>query len=79
MVRYGVSRHVPATDKDGKAVELALVVVEHENGHLDKFAVREDLIRFAGVGIIENEVQIRAAGHSATQSNAAHLLHRGRR
>lgn len=63
MVRYGVSRNVAAIDEAGKDVRLAIVVIEYENGYKQTRCINEELIRFAGEGIIENEVKQMAVGH----------------
>ena len=55
LVRYGVSRNVPAT-KDGQPCKIAMVVIERENGHLHTIAVNEELIKFMGEGVIEQEI-----------------------
>ena len=60
-VRYGVTRNVEARDEKGRPVRIALAVVEHENGYVEKVAINEDLIRFAGEGIIEDEIRRKLA------------------
>jgi hypothetical protein len=58
-VRYGVSRHVAATDAAGHSADIAIVVIERENGAFETLAVPEEKIRFAGESIIEAEVRAR--------------------
>jgi hypothetical protein len=58
-VRYGVSRHVAATDAAGNPCQIAVVVIERENGSFETLAVSEDKIKFAGEGVIEAEVRER--------------------
>ena len=60
FTRYGVSRNVEAEDAKGRPVKIALVVIERDNGSLDTLAINEELIRFAGEGMIEAEVRRRA-------------------
>jgi hypothetical protein len=56
-VRYGVTRNVPATDAQGRAVLIAMAVVERENGAFQTLAIPEAQITFAGEGIIEDAVR----------------------
>lgn len=56
-VRYGVARNVPAEDKDGRPIAIALVVIERDNGSFQTLAIPESKIRFAGEGIIQQEVE----------------------
>jgi hypothetical protein len=60
-IKYGISRRVPAQGPDGKPCEIALVVIEHENGFMHRFCIPEEKIRFEGEEIIEREVQLEAA------------------
>jgi len=57
FLSYTVMRRVPATDEHGNDVSMAIALVTHENGARQRVAIREDLIRFAGEGIIEEEVK----------------------
>jgi hypothetical protein len=61
-VRYGLARNVPATDEHGKPVLLCLAILERDNGEFEVHAIREDLIRFAGEGIIKDEILRRFYG-----------------
>lgn len=54
---YTVTRHVSATDAQGNPCKIALATIIHENGVGQTVAIREDLIRFAGEGIIDEEVK----------------------
>jgi hypothetical protein len=57
MVGYGISRNVPAVDKDGKDTRICLCLIRHENGYEQRHAIPESLIQYAGEGVIELEVQ----------------------
>lgn len=57
MLRYAVKRFQPATDERGNDVSLCLCVIEHENGHIQQHVINEELIRYAGEGIIDIEVK----------------------
>lgn len=61
LASYGVTRNVAATNSLGEPCTIALVVIKHENGHEQTLAINEELIRFAGEGIIEREVKLAAA------------------
>ena len=54
---YTVTRNVAATDASGKPCRIALASVIHENGVGQTVAIPEDLIRFAGESIIDEEVR----------------------
>lgn len=58
---FTVTRNVEATDSAGKPCKIALASVVHENGQSQTVAIKEELIKFAGEGIIEREV-MRAVG-----------------
>jgi hypothetical protein len=64
-IRYGVSRNCRAERPDGTPVQIAIVVIERDNGasgtSFETLAIPEEKIRFAGESIIENEVK-RAVG-----------------
>jgi hypothetical protein len=55
-IRYGASRNVPADGPNGET-QIALVVIERENGAFETLAIPEALIQFGGKGMIENEVK----------------------
>jgi hypothetical protein len=55
LVRYGLQRNVPAF-KDGQPCKIAMVVVERENGRVDTLAINEELIKFMGDAVIEQEI-----------------------
>lgn len=57
LATYGISRNVAATGPDGRSAKIALVTIRHENGHKQTLAINEELIRFAGEGIIEDEIR----------------------
>lgn len=58
MVRYGISRNMPCVDAvTGEEKLMCLAIIEHENGMLQRHVIDEGLIRFAGEGVIEREVQ----------------------
>lgn len=61
VTRYGISRNVPARDAQGFPAKIALVVLERDNGSIATLAISEDLIKFAGEGIIEDEIKAFAA------------------
>lgn len=61
LASYGITRNVAATDSQGRDCKIALVVIKHDNGFEQTLAINEELIRFAGEGIIEHEVKIAAA------------------
>lgn len=56
-IRYTVSRNVQANDRDGKPAKIAIAWVIFENGQRMRVAIPEDLIKFAGGSIIEQEVK----------------------
>lgn len=56
-VSYHVTRNVAAEDEKGRAVKIALILIKHPNGRLQKACLNEELIRYAGEGIIVNEVK----------------------
>jgi hypothetical protein len=56
LIRYTVARNIPAS-KDGKTAFIAVALVQFENGHRTRLAIPEDLIRFAGEAIIDQEVR----------------------
>ena len=56
IASYTITRNVEAT-RDGQPCRIAIATVIHENGHSETVAVNEDLIRFAGEGIIDAEVR----------------------
>lgn len=64
---YGISRNVDATDERGRPCKIALAVIKHENGREQTVAIPEELIRFAGEGVIEDEVKRAAGAPSDTQ------------
>lgn len=55
LLSYTVTRHVPADGPNGPCY-IALASIVHENGVGQTVAIPEDLIRFAGEIIIEQEV-----------------------
>jgi hypothetical protein len=57
MIGYGVSRNCTAVDKDGKEVKICLAVIQHDSGMQQRLAIPEELIRYAGEGVIELEVK----------------------
>jgi hypothetical protein len=57
MVQYTVRRNVLAEDQEGNDHYIALCFIQHENGLVQRHAIPEELIRYAGEGIIEVEVQ----------------------
>ena len=62
MVRYGISRNMPCVDAvTGEEKLMCLVVIQHDNGYMQRHVIDEGLIRFAGEGVIEREVQEAAA------------------
>ena len=62
MVRYGISRNMPCVDAaTGEEKLMCLCAIQHENGFMQRHVIDEGLIRFAGEGIIEREVQEAAA------------------
>jgi hypothetical protein len=63
MIEYVVvRRNMPATKGDERSkAHLAVVLVRHENGQPQTVFIDEELIRFYGEGIIEQEVKRAAA------------------
>lgn len=61
QTEYVVRRNVAAHDKDGQPCKIAFVLIKHENGFEQTLAINEDLIRFAGESVIEDEVKRAAA------------------
>lgn len=57
LVEYGVSRNMTVVDEHGKELQAALILIKHENGYTERLIVREDLIRFAGEQVIDDEVK----------------------
>lgn len=55
--RYTLTRDVVARKDDGSEHRIALASVVHENGVGETVAINEDLIKFAGEGIIPIEVE----------------------
>lgn len=51
-----LARHQDARNATGQPCKIAIATVIHENGEYETVAINEDLIRFAGEGIIEKEV-----------------------
>lgn len=64
---FTVSRNIDATDEAGHPVKIALASIIHDNGVGQTVAIREDLITFAGEGIIEKEVMRAAASPGQVQ------------
>jgi hypothetical protein len=61
MIEYRVMRNVPAVDEKGQDCHIAVALIMHENGVCQRVAIDEALIKFAGEGIIADEVKIAAA------------------
>jgi hypothetical protein len=61
LIEYRVMRNVAATNDKGQDCRVAIALVMHENGVCQRVAIDEELIKFAGEGIIEDEVKIAAA------------------
>lgn len=61
MIRYNVMRRVPAVNANGEDCLIAIALIQHENGVCQRVAIDEGLIRFAGEGIIADEVKSAAA------------------
>lgn len=61
MVKYRVMRNVEAVNDKGQDCRIAVALVMHENGVCQRVAIDEELIRFAGEGIIDDEVRCAAA------------------
>jgi hypothetical protein len=57
LATYTLMRNVPAETEDGKPTLIAIALVTHANGTLQRVAIPEELIRYAGEGIIEHEVR----------------------
>ena len=57
MVEYNVQRFIDAVDDKGRACKIAMAVIRHENGLLQRLAIDEEKIRFCGEEIIELEVK----------------------
>ena len=57
MVRYAVQRGIEAVDDKGRACRIAMAVIHHENGLIQRLAIDEEKIRFCGEEIIELEVK----------------------
>ena len=57
MLRYGVSRNMPVIDEKGNSHLMCLCLIEHENGFKQRHVIPEELIRFAGEGVIDLEVR----------------------
>lgn len=57
QISYHVSRNVAAEDEKGRQTKIALILIKHANGRLQRACLNEDLIKFAGEGLIENEVR----------------------
>lgn len=66
LFSYTVSRNIEATGPNGPC-KITLATIVHENGVGQTVAIPEELIRFAGEGIIEAEV-MRAVGSPADAS-----------
>lgn len=73
LVTYTVMRNLPAEDEHGRACKIAVALVQHENGTLQRVAINEEMIRYAGEGVIEHEVrqavQLPADGSIVRQRN----------
>lgn len=65
-ITYTVRRRVEARDDAGKPTKIALAFVHFPGGLNRVLAISEDLIRFAGEGVIEREVRD-FAGYEATR------------
>lgn len=74
MIEYRVMRNVPAVDEKGEDCKIAVALVMHESGVCQRVAIPEALIRFAGEGIIDDEVK-RAAALPAQESVVRGLNH----
>lgn len=61
QTEYVVRRNVAALNSDRKPCKVALVLIKHENGFEQTICINEDLIRFAGESVIEDEVKRAAA------------------
>jgi hypothetical protein len=59
--RYGLSRNMPCVDKDGNEALMCLCIIQHENGYVHRHVIPEDMIRYAGEGVIALEVAEAAA------------------
>jgi hypothetical protein len=57
LATYTLMRNVPAETEQGKPTLLAIALVTHANGALQRVAVPEELIRYAGEGVIEHEIR----------------------
>lgn len=57
LLRYGLSRNVEARDAKGRKTLICMAVIEHENGFQQRLAIPEELIQYAGEGIIELEIK----------------------
>jgi hypothetical protein len=57
MVDYTVRRGVRATKENGGEALIALVFIRHENGQPQTLCVDEEMIRFYGEKVIEDEVK----------------------
>jgi hypothetical protein len=57
LATYTLMRNVPAETEEGRLTLVAIALVTHANGTLQRVAIPEELIRYAGEGIIENEVR----------------------
>ena len=64
LLSFTVTRNHDAIGPDGKPCKIALASIIHENGVGQTVAIREDLIAFAGEGIIEEEVRRAVASPS---------------
>jgi hypothetical protein len=60
-------RNVAAKNEAGEDCQIALILIKHENGTEQTLAINEEMIRFAGEGVIEKEVQ-QAASLPSTAS-----------
>jgi hypothetical protein len=57
MVDYTVRRFVPARKDNGSEALIALVLIRHENGQKQTVCVDEEMIRFYGEKVIDDEVK----------------------
>ena len=74
MIKYSVMRRVQATNDKGEDCLIAIALIQHENGVCQRVAIDEALIKFAGEGLIDDEVKA-AAAHPSDASIVANLDH----
>lgn len=57
-VQFTTQRFVKATNARGEDCKICMVIVRHENGHLQTLAINEDLLRFEAGGDPEKEERV---------------------